>query len=179
MPKRRFAVALLIPPPVSYEVDGLRKALGDDQLGKIEPHITLIPPINLRDEELEDALVVIAGVAASTPVLPVTLGPLTTFGPKSRVRYLAVDPADEVAALAEACRTGPLERPVKREFVPHLTVDISGGTADGHDPAISLLAGYEAPVVLDRVSVLEHLNDENGRRWETYLSYRLMGGGTT
>jgi hypothetical protein len=91
MAKRRFAVALIIPPPVAYEVDGLRKALGDRQLGKIDPHITLIPPINLSDDGLEDTLVLLDRVAATTPSLQVWLGPVTTFGPGSPVRYLAVD----------------------------------------------------------------------------------------
>ena len=31
MARRRFAVALVIPPPASIEIDGLRRALGDPE----------------------------------------------------------------------------------------------------------------------------------------------------
>lgn len=179
MPRRRFAVALIVPPPVSVEVDALRRALGDRQLGKIEPHITLIPPINLREDDIADALAVVqAGARRSSP-MPLAIGPVETFSESSPVRFLAVDPWDPVTALYRACWSGVLEREEKRPFHPHVTVDIDGGVTDGPDPALDLLAGYRAEVLVDRVTVLENVDVDDPdlkRVWEPYCSYRLGVG---
>lgn len=169
MPRRRFAVALLIPPPVSLEIDGLRRALGDRQLGRIDPHVTIIPPINLREEDLPDALAVVQAAARAAGPMSLVLGPVETFAETSPVRFLAVEPWEPVTQLYRACWTGVLERPEKRPFHPHVTVDIDGGPTEGRDPALDLLAGYRAEVVVDRVTVLENVE----RGWDPYLAYRF------
>lgn len=167
---------MVIPPPESIEIDGIRRALGDRQLGRIDPHITVIPPINLHDEELTDALTVVHAAAAAAAPMALTLGPVTTFSPSSPVRFLAVEPWAPVTALHDACRQGVLERPEKRPFHPHVTVDIDGGVVGGPDPAGDLLAGYRVEVDIDRVTVLEHVEVTDGpvpRRWEPYNAYRF------
>jgi 2'-5' RNA ligase len=179
VPRRRFAVALLIPPPTSIEVDGLRRALGDRQLGKIEPHITIVPPINLRDDDIADALAVVQAAARASRPMELTLGPVATFADSSPVRFLAVDPWDPVTALYRACWSGVLEREEKRSFHPHVTVDIDGGPTDRPDPALEVLAGYRAEVLLDRVTVLENVDVDDPvlkRVWEPYTGYRLGVG---
>lgn len=176
MSRRRFAAALLIPPPESTEIDGIRRALGDRQLERIDPHITVIPPINLREEQIADALAVVQAAARTVEPMSLTIGPLDTFGESSPVRFLAVDPREPVAALYRACWTGILERAEKRSFHPHVTVDIDGGPTAGDDPAVELLADYRVEVLIDRVTVLEHVELGDGpvpRRWEPYLAYRF------
>lgn len=169
MPRRRFAVALLIPPPTSIEVDGLRRALGDRQLGRIEPHVTIIPPINLREEDIGDALAVVQAAARAAEPMALTIGPVETFAERSPVRFLAVEPWEPVTALHRECWAGVLERPEKRSFHPHVTVDIDGGPTEGPDPALDVLAGYRAEVVIDRVTVLENVD----RGWDPYIAYRF------
>ena len=173
MPRRRLAVALLIPAPVSIEIDGLRRALGDRQLGRIDPHITLVPPINVREEEMADAMAVVHAAASGREPITVRLGPVETFGADSPVRFLAVDPWDQVQALHDACWTGVLERPEKRSFHPHVTVDIDGGVTGDRDPVLEVLGHYRAEVSIDRLTLLEHIDDPDHRRWEPYMSYRL------
>ena len=173
MARRRFAVALLIPPPVATEVDGLRRALGDRQLGKIDPHITIVPPINLRDEQVADMLAVVQAAASGNDPMTLTIGPLETFTRRSPVRFLAVDPWEPVVALHRACWTGVLDRPEDRPFHPHVTVDIAGGPTDTDDPAVDMLRHYRAEVDIDRVTVLEHVDDPGHRRWETYIAHRF------
>ena len=171
--RRRFAVALVVPPPTSIEIDGLRRALGDGQLGRIEPHVTIVPPINLRDDQVADALAVVDAAAAATPPIMVTLGPVSGFGADSPVRFLAVDPWAPVEALYRACWVGVLDRPEQRSFHPHVTVDINGGPRGEPDPAVEVLASYRVDVVFDAVDVLEY--DPAARQWDTYLRYRLTG----
>lgn len=177
MPRRRFAAALLIPPPVSVEVDALRRALGDRQLGKIDPHITVISPINLREEDIADALAVVQAAARRASPMELAIGPIDTFSESSPVRFLAVDPWEPVTELHRACRAGVLDREEKRPFRPHVTIDIDGGVTDGPDPAIDLLAGYRTEVLVDRVTVLENVDDPvRARVWEPYTSYRFGVG---
>lgn len=163
----------MIPPPVAVEIDGLRRALGDRQLGRIDPHVTIIPPINVREEEVADALAVVQAAASGRSTMTLSLGPVETFGAASPVRFLAVDPWDAVVDLYRACWSGVLERPEKRSFHPHVTVDIDGGPIDGEDPALAVLGHYRAEVVIDRVTVLEHIDDPEHRRWEPYIAYRF------
>ena len=173
MARRRLAVVLLIPPPVSFEVDGLRRALGDRQLGRIDPHVTIVPPINVRDEEVADALAVVEEAASRSSVMELGLGPVETFGVESPVRFLAVRPWEPVVELHDACWSGVLDRPAQRSFHPHVTVDIAGGPRGAEDPAVELLSHYEATVTIDRVTVVEHIDDPGHRRWEPYLAYRF------
>ena len=76
MPKLRLASALLIPSPEATEIDGLRRVCGDGMLGRVDAHVTLVEPINVREESLGEIERIMRDAAAATP------GPLTlTFGP--------------------------------------------------------------------------------------------------
>lgn len=171
--RRRFAVALLIPPPVAVEIDGLRRALGDRQLGRIDPHITLVPPINLHDEQVAEAMAVVDAAASEAAPFDVVLGPVETFAADSPVRFLRVEPWEPVVALYRACWTGVFDRPKRQSFHPHVTIDIDGGPTDRPDPALEVLADYRAEVTLDRISLLEHDDHPDRRGWNVFNAYRL------
>jgi 2'-5' RNA ligase len=163
VPKQRLAVALLLPDAVAAEVDGLRRALGAD-LDMVPPHVTLVPPVNVRDDALADALAVLrAAASAVTPApLRLDLGPPTTFHPVTPVVYLAV--GGDLASLAELrdrVFTPPLARPIGFDFVPHVTLN------EDMDPeripaAVAALADFPASVEIDRVHVLR---ETPGRLW--------------
>ncbi|WP_436793204.1 2'-5' RNA ligase family protein [Actinospongicola halichondriae] len=165
----------MIPAPASIEIDALRRALDDRQLGRIGAHVTIVPPINLRDDVLPDAMVVVDRAATAVGPFTLTLGPLQTFEESSPVRFLGVVPWEPVSALYEACWTGPFDRDRTRPFHPHVTVDIDGSPTTGPDPAIDLLAGYAVDVVVDRLTLLEYVDDADGRRWEAHTHYPLVG----
>jgi 2'-5' RNA ligase len=162
MPRRRLGVVLLLPEPAATEVDGLRRALGDGALGRIPAHLTLVPPVNVREDEVAAALDLLRRAAAQTRPLDLRVGPATTFHPATPVVYLAVD--GDVAAL-HALRGRvfhpPLERPLTLPFVPHVTL------VDDFDPeripaAVAALADYVVDVRLEAVHVLE---EGRGRVW--------------
>lgn len=162
MSRQRLGVALLIPSPVALEIDGLRRALGDPDTSRIPPHVTLVPPVNVRDDELDVAASVLRSAAASTGPLALDLGPVTTFAPVSPTVHLSVGgAADAVHALRDAVFTAPLARSLTHEFVPHVTL-IEG--SDCIDESVRALASYRASVVIDRVHLMRETRRDDGTR---------------
>jgi len=163
-PRHRLGVALLLDPPGSVEVDGLRRALGDTALGAVPPHVTLVPPVNVRAEDLGDALRVLRSAANDqTGPIAVDLGPVTTFMPASPVVYLAVGgpELDRLARLRQAVVAGPMLRPDHWPWVPHVTLT-DDAPADRIEAALAALFSYKAETVFDRVVLLE----EREHRWQ-------------
>jgi 2'-5' RNA ligase len=159
MPRVRLGVALLVPAPLDSEVDGMRRALGDGTLGRMPAHLTLVPPVNVREDRLGEALAVLRRAAAATRPFTITLGPPATFLPDSPTVYLSV--AGDVQALRDRVFVDPLARPLTWPFVPHVTL------ADEADPdriaaALHALAGYTVDVAFDRVHLLR---EGPGRVW--------------
>jgi 2'-5' RNA ligase/ribosomal protein S18 acetylase RimI-like enzyme len=163
MPKRRLGVALLVPPPFDREVDALRRACSDGAFGRIPSHLTLVPPVNVREDAVQVGLRVLREAAAATRPFTVQLGPPASFLPDSPTLYLSVNGPGLAAlhALRDAIFRDPLARPLTWPFVPHVTV------AHEMEPsrieaALGALAGYRAVVTFERVHLLQ---EGNGRVW--------------
>src|SRR5437879_3624366 len=162
MPRVRLGVAVLLPSPVAEEVDGLRRAVGDPSLGRIPAHLTLVPPVNVREEQLGEALAVLRGAAAGARPFTVGLGPPATFLPDNPVLYLAVPVGGaRVQALRDAVFRPPLERALTWPFVPHVTL-ADGIGRDRLRAALSALDDYRADV---RVEAVHLLREGPGRVW--------------
>jgi 2'-5' RNA ligase len=163
VPRLRLAAALLIPAPAAGEIDGLRRACGDGSLGRVAPHITLVPPVNVRVDDLPAALAGLRRAAATrTEPLELRLGAAATFHPDSPVVYLSVggDTAG-LQALRDTVFAPPLARSLTWPFVPHVTV------ADEMDigripAAVAALADYAVDVPIATITMLQ---EGPGRRW--------------
>jgi 2'-5' RNA ligase/GNAT superfamily N-acetyltransferase len=175
----RLGVALLIPPPVDRDVDAFRRALGDGSLSRIPAHLTLVPPVNVRDDRLGDALDVVRAAAASTRPFAVTLGPPATFLPDTPVVFLPVGgDGGAVRALRDRVFREPLARTLTWPFVPHVTL-ADEMAPERIDAALRALAEYTAEVTFDRVHVLQ---EEPGRVWRpiadaTFAAPAVIGRG--
>lgn len=170
MARVRLGVALLVPPPVDREIDGLRRALGDGALGRIPAHITLVPPVNVSVDQLGDALAVVRGAAAGTRPLKVELGQPATFLPDNPVIYLPVVTGVEgVTRLRDRVFRPPLARDLSWPFVPHVTI-ADDATPERIGAARSALRDYRAEVVFERVHVLQ---ESAGRIWEPIADAEL------
>lgn len=159
MGRVRLGVALLVPAPLDGEIDGMRRALGDGTLGRMPAHLTLVPPVNVREDRLSEALAVLRRAAAATRPFTLTLGPPATFLPDNPTLYLSV--IGDVQALRDRVFVEPLARPLTWPFVPHVTL------ADEADPvriaaAVDALADYRVDVTFDRVHLLR---EGPGRVW--------------
>jgi len=167
MPRRRLGVALLLPPPLDGEIDGLRRACGDRQLGRVPAHCTLVPPVNVRDDDLGSVLAILRGAAARTGgPIELHVGPPASFHPDSPTLHLPVADGDgALRALRDAVFVGPLERTTTWPFVAHVTLadEIDDDRARA---AIAALADYTACAPIDRLHLLEQQpHPAGGRRW--------------
>src|ERR1700694_735576 len=146
VPRVRLGVVLLVPEPAASEVDGLRRALSDESLQRIPPHLTLVPPVNVPERQMGAAIDVLRLASAETPPIRVELGPPQTFWPNSPVIYLAVTgDTQEIHRLRERVMRPPLEREVTWPFVPHVTL-MDGAEPDSMPEALSSMNGYRPPV---------------------------------
>lgn len=163
VPRRRLGVALLVPPPIATEIDGLRRALGDGSLGRIPAHMTLVPPVNVPEAAMTDAVAVLRDAARSTGPIDVRIGPGATFAPVTPVVYLAVDgDVGAVHGLRDLVFRPPLARTLTHPFVPHVTV--ADDMAPARIPAaVAALAGYVVDVRIASVHLLE---ERRGHVWE-------------
>lgn len=165
----RLGVVLLVPEPVASAVDGLRRAFSDPALDQVAPHVTLVPPVNVRGEDLAAGLAVLRDAAASVESLDLVLGPVTAFPGGEGVAYLEVRGDDEVMAELRALRSAvfrpPFERQVDHDFVPHVTLT-QGVDAARLEAVRSAAAGWDGVAV--RVGVLHLLEERRGdgtKRW--------------
>lgn len=141
----------------------MRRALGDGSLDRVAPHVTLVPPVNVRSDGLVDALAVLRTAACGEAgPFEVDLGPAETFLPVNPVVFLSVSGPglEALARLHRAVSAGPLRRAERWPWRPHVTLcdDAPPETALA---AVGVLAGYRATVPFDRVVLLEEVE----RRW--------------
>ncbi len=158
-------MALLLPTTVAAEVDGLRRALGSATRARIAPHVTLVPPVNVRPDAVADGLRVLRDAAAGCDGLRLRLGPPTTFAPTTPTIHLAVVDLDDgpLGELRRRLVDGPFARPPTRPFVPHVTLDDDVGPGR-LEASMTALADYVVEVAVDRVHLLEQQRGEGGRR---------------
>jgi 2'-5' RNA ligase/GNAT superfamily N-acetyltransferase len=166
-----MGVALLLDPPVSDEIEGLRRALRDPSVGRMPPHLTLVPPVNVKEGDVGGVLRILRDAAsASKGPMALTLGSVSSFLPDNPVAFLSVGgDLDSLAALRQAVFRGPLHRALSWPWVPHVTV-ADGLAEDRVLAAVSCLDAYRALVKVDRVVLLEELA---GRVWSQVADARL------
>jgi 2'-5' RNA ligase len=164
LPRVRLGVALLVPEPVATEIDGIRRGLGDGTLGRIPAHLTLVPPVNVALDRVDEAgdLLRAAGAACAGP-LELTLGPAATFWPVTPVVYLRVGGArPDLHALRGRVFRDPLARPLTYDFVPHVTLADEVPGAGRIEAAVTALADYVRAVPFEHVHLLR---EGPGRVW--------------
>jgi 2'-5' RNA ligase len=177
MPRQRVGVVLLVPAPAGTEVDVLRRAVGADDVDRLPPHLTLVPPVNVRDDEMDSALDLLRDAAERTRPFRLVLGPPRTFLPTNPVLYLDVGgDVPAVDALRDRIFRPPLERNLTWPFQPHVTV-LDRGEPERIRAAVEALADWQVEVVLDRVHLLrEDKREEDGERVWRPIAEATFGG---
>jgi 2'-5' RNA ligase len=173
MPRERLGVALLFDAEATAAVDTLRRALGADDVERLPAHLTLVPPVNVRVDELDDARHLLLDAARRTEPFRLTLGPARTFLPINPVLYLEVGgDVASVDALRDRIFRPPLERNLTWPFQPHVTVRDGGGEVRIR-AAVEALADVRIDVAITRVHLLKEHNDEGERSWRPIFEATL------
>jgi 2'-5' RNA ligase/ribosomal protein S18 acetylase RimI-like enzyme len=172
--RHRLLVALLIGGSVANEIDGIRRALGSNQLQRIPPHVTLIPPTNVADDALVLAERVVREVAGNFEPVEVLLGPPDTFPDNQSVLFLAVATVPPLDVVREALLSGPFagRDRTDRAFVAHVTLD-SRKDPFVDDQMLRVLAGYTTSLEVTTLALLEQDQSSPIRAWRTLTSYEL------
>jgi 2'-5' RNA ligase len=177
--RRRVAIVWFVPEPWRTEINGIRRAAGDSALRRVDPHVTLVPPLHVDEWEVADGLTGLAAALAHCDVPMITLGPVGSFNDESEVTHLNVGgdlPA--LHHLRDQCFVAPFDRPDPRPYRPHATIAIRSPRTRV-DALIAALgdAHYEA-LVVDGVDVVEFVESPNGPRW-TPIARVAVGDGST
>jgi 2'-5' RNA ligase len=175
--RRRLGVALLLDPPVADEVNGLRRGLGDRSLGRIDAHVTLVPPVNVRADDVDTALEIVRAAARDCGrPFSLILGPPGTFAPANPVVHLPVSgDVTPLRRLRDATFAGPLQRTLAWPWIPHVTL-ADDADAVSIPPTLAALASFQVVARIDRVVVLEERRGPAGRRWEPFADADLAPG---
>ncbi len=172
-------VALEITGAVASEVDGLRRAIGSSALGRISPHLTLVPPVNVAESDLPSALALLRSVAHEASIA-VELGPACSFSSRSPVLYLEVsDPSGRIARLQRRLDAPPLQAPTSRPsrpFSAHVTLS---SRMERHEiaSAIELFGNFREAAVLSVLRLYEQHHNEERHPWHP-LADVVLGAGT-
>ena len=144
MARRDFGVAFGLPEPFTSELQGWRKRLGDPNADGIPPHVTLLPPTALHDEDIEQVEEHLRQVAASERSFRMHLRGSASFRPVSPVVFVPlVEGIADCERVESKVRSGPLARSLSFPYHPHVTVAHDLGE-EALDRAFAALKDYEA-----------------------------------
>lgn len=158
-----IGVAIALPEPWASELQDFRTGLGDETATLIPTHITLVPPVDLTEEQIGEAEQHLAAVASASEPFPIHLRGTGTFRPVSPVVFVSlVEGISQCEALSAAVRRGPLDVPLQFPYHPHVTV--AHHLADEVlDRAFDELAGFDCTFEAGEFHLYRH-DEEHGWR---------------
>ena len=156
---RDIGVAVAIPEPWSAELQDWRERLGDPNAANVPPHVTLLAPMKLPASELGAIEAHLTRVARRAESFHIHLRGSGTFRPISPVVFVnLVEGISQCELLQDLVRTGPLARPLRFPYHPHVTVahDLD---EPGLDRAFEAIANYEAEFDVQAFTLFERGRD--------------------
>lgn len=165
-------VAIPVPEPWGSQVRSARRAYGDPLGEIIATHVTLLPPTGIGIEVLPAIREHLAQVAKRLPSFDMVLRGTGSFQPVSQVVYLTV--ARGVSGceqLESAVRSGPLGRPLRFPYHPHVTLaqDVA---EESLSAAYEEWSDFTCSFRVDSFSLFE---EHPGHDWDATEEFRLQG----
>jgi 8-oxo-dGTP pyrophosphatase MutT (NUDIX family)/2'-5' RNA ligase len=158
MGRRRLGVIVTLPEPLAIHVQAWRRALRDPTAERIGPHLTLVPPQAVAEQDVPAAQALVERAAADAVAGVVELDGAATFLPASPVAYLVVtEGGPALADLEAALRAPPLDRRT-HPFHPHVTVTQDRPAAEV-EAAARELAGFRASFPVGEVALMQQERD--------------------
>ena len=170
-----IGVVVPVPEPWAQLLVDWRGKVGDPQASVVPPHVTLLPPTEVPLSRRPAIAAHLAAVAREHSPFDMHLAGTGTFQPVSDVVFVAVARGiGNCELLADAVRTGPLERSLSFPYHPHVTVahDVP---ADMLDLAYCGLSDLSAEFRVDHFTEFEQTG---GGAWTVAREYPLSGPST-
>ncbi|KRE57053.1 2'-5' RNA ligase family protein [Phycicoccus sp. Soil748] len=167
-----IGVSIAIPSPHAEMLQAKRASFGDPLAECIPTHVTLLPPTEVPEGELEAAVKHLEEVAAQGHPFPMVLRGTGTFRPTSPVVFVQVSGGiADCELLEKAVRQGPLDRRLDFNYHPHVTV--AHHVPDPNlDRAFTELSGFECAFEVEEFHLYEHGDDGV---WRPVRSFALGG----
>ena len=169
---RTIGVAVGVPEPYATELQKWREDLGDPLALLIPPHVTLLPPTEVGTDDLPRIDEHLAAVAVRQWPFRMQLRGTGSFRPVSPVVFISlVNGISGCERLEKAVRRGPLDRPRRFPFHPHVTVahEVTDAVLDR---AFDELSDYQASFDVGCFGLFERGPDGV---WATAREYPLHG----
>ncbi|MHB1491981.1 2',5' RNA ligase family [mine drainage metagenome] len=168
----RIGVALTVPEPYGSALQAARASFGDPLAPFIPPHITLLGPTVVAEDELDALGVHLAEIASQFRPFVLHLRGTGSFRPVSPVVFVQVVEGISICEdLERAVRSGPLEQELRFNYHPHVTV-AHEVDEDALERAFDGLAGFEASFVMDGFQSYHHGDDGV---WRPVMTYPFAG----
>jgi len=168
----RIGVAVPVPAPYAEILSDARRRSGDGLADLIPPHVTLLGPTVVDQDEMDAVAEHLATVTSAAEPFTMILRGTGTFRPVSEVVFVQVAQGiAECEQLERAVRAGLLEQELRFNYHPHVTIahDVDG---DALDRAFEECAGLEATFDVAAIDLFEHGDDGV---WRTVESFPLGG----
>jgi 2'-5' RNA ligase len=167
-----IGVSIAIPSPHAEMLQAKRASFGDPLAESIPTHVTLLPPTEVAEDELEAAVKHLEEVAAQGRRFPMVLRGTGTFRPTSPVVFVQVSGGIADCELLEKdVRQGPLDRSLDFNYHPHVTV-AHHVPEPNLDRAFTELSDFECAFEVEEFHLYEHGDDGV---WRPVRSFTLGG----
>lgn len=156
MNTRTIGVAIAIPEPYGTELQRVRESYGDHLAGSIPTHITLLPPTEVAESDLDAIEKHLRTIAESEQFFEIRLRGSGTFRPVSPVVFVSLALGiGDCERVEWRVRSGPLARELTFPYHPHVTIahDLP---ADVLQRAFDEMAGYDVRFGVWGFSLYEH-----------------------
>jgi len=167
-----IGVSIAIPSPHAEMLQASRASFGDPLAESIPTHVTLLPPTEVPQEELEAVVKHLEEVAAQGHPFPMVLRGTGTFRPTSPVVFVQVSGGiADCELLEKGVRQGPLDRSLDFNYHPHVTV-AHHVPEPNLDRAFAELSGFQCAFEVEEFHLYEHGDDGV---WRPVRSFTLGG----
>ena len=118
-----IGVAIAIPEPWATQLQDYRTSVGATTATMIPTHITLVPPTDIGEDDLDEVVRHLEAAAADVAGYGVHLRGTGTFRPGSPVGFVTlVQGISACEQLASRIRRGPLAVELAHPYHPHVTI---------------------------------------------------------
>ncbi|QBX56227.1 2'-5' RNA ligase family protein [Nocardioides seonyuensis] len=163
-----IGVAIAIPEPWATQLQDYRTSIGDHTAQHIPTHITLVPPVDVAEEDLAALQEHLEATAATRRPFRIHLRGTGTFRPVSPVVFVSVvEGISECEQLAEVVRSGPLAVDLAFPYHPHVTIahHLDDATLDR---AFAELSAFDCQFEAESFALYLHEQEEGWRPERTF-----------